>query len=61
MSGVHRLQHVECLATPDLTDHEPVGSHPECVAEEVSDGHLAPALDVGGAGLEADHVRLAET
>src|SRR4029453_9883726 len=53
VAGVHGLEHVEGLAAPDLADHDPVGAHPQGVADQVADGDLAPALDVGRAVLEA--------
>src|SRR3972149_6661139 len=47
-------------ARATLADDDPVGSHVEGVAEEVSDRDLARALGVGRAGLEGHDVLLAE-
>ena len=60
VTGVHRLQHVEGLSAADLTDQDAVGAHPEAVAEELPDGQLAPPLNVGGAVLESDDVRVVD-
>ena len=60
VAGVHRLQHVERLATADLTDHDPVRPHPQRVADQVADGDLALALEVGRPVLQPQPVRLAE-
>ncbi len=60
VAGVHRLQHVEGGAVADLADDDAVGPHPQRVADEVADGDLAPALDVGRARLQPQHVLLVE-
>jgi hypothetical protein len=57
---VHGLEHVERFGPPDLPDHDAVGPHPQGVADEVSDRHLAPSLDVGRARFELKHVRLTQ-
>ena len=46
MTGVHGLQHVERLAPTYLADDDAVGTHPERVTHEISDAHLATALDL---------------
>jgi hypothetical protein len=38
----------------DLADDDAVGAHAEGVADQLAQRHLAPALDVRGAGLEPD-------
>ena len=43
-------------AVADLADDDPVGPHPQRVADQVADGDLAPALEVGRTGLEPEHV-----
>ena len=58
VAGVHRLEHVERLGAADLADDDAVGPHPERVANEVADAHLALALDVRRARLERDDVPL---
>ncbi len=60
VAGGHGLEHVEGLAAADLADDDPVGAHPQGVADEVADGDVALALDVGGAGFQAYHVGLLE-
>ena len=46
VAGVHRLEHVEGLAAADLADDDPVRSHPQGVAHQLANRHLAPAFDV---------------
>ena len=60
MAGVHRLEHVERLRAADLADDDSIGAHAKGVPDKVADRDLAFALDVLGAGLEADHVPLGE-
>ena len=56
VSRVHGLQHVERLCATHLTHEDPVRPHSQAVAQELADGELALALDVGWAVLERDHV-----
>ena len=58
MAGVHGLEHVQHFVAADLADHDAVGAHAQRVAHQVALRDLAPALDVGRAGLEPHHVRL---
>ena len=60
MPGVHRLQHVECLGAAHLADQDAVGPHSEAVPEQLADRELALALDVGGAVLQGDDVRVVD-
>ncbi len=60
VTGVHGLEHVERLATTDLTDDDPLRTHPEGVLHEVLDRDRAFALDVRGPRLEPDDVVLFE-
>ena len=60
VAGVHGLEHVEGLARAALADHDAVGAHAQAVLDQVADGDLAPALDVGRPGLERQHVVLVE-
>ena len=60
VAGVHGLEHVEGLAAAALADDDAVGAHAQAVLDQVADRDLAPALDVGRAGLEAEHVLLVE-
>ena len=59
MSRVHRLEHVEGLTAADLTDDDPIRSHPERVANQITD--LAATLDGRRSGLETDDVWLGES
>src|SRR6185369_8603264 len=56
----HRLQHVQRGAVADLTDDDAVGAHPQRVAHQVPYGHLPAPLDVGGPGLQPQHVVLVQ-
>ena len=58
VAGVHRLQHVERLGAAHLAADDPVRPHAQRVLDQVAHRDLAGALEVGRAGLEADHVRL---
>ena len=60
MARVHRLEHVERLTGTTLTDHDAVRPHTQGVLDQVADGDLPPALDVGRTGLEAEYVILME-
>src|SRR5437667_2490919 len=60
VAGVHRLQHVERLATACLADDDAVGPHAERVAHQVALRDLALAVQVGRTRLERDHVGLLE-
>ena len=60
MPGVHGLQHVERLGAADLADQDAVGAHSKAVAEELADGQLALALDVGRTVLQRDDVRVVD-
>jgi len=60
VTGVHRLEHVERLATTHLADHDSVRSHAEGVPDQIADRDLALALDVGRPALKPDLVLLLE-
>ena len=60
VAGVHGLEHVQRLAAAALADDDAVRAHAQGVDDQVADGDLAPALDVGRASLEGDHVLLAQ-
>jgi hypothetical protein len=60
VTRVHRLEHVQRLATANLADDDPVGPHPERVADQIPNRHLPAPFDVGGAGLQRDHMRSVE-
>ena len=56
----HRREHVQRLAAADLADDDAVGPHPQRVAHEVADRHLAATLDARRPRLQAHDVRLAQ-
>src|SRR3989442_2155158 len=58
VTGVHGLEHVKGLAASAFAHHDPIGPHPQRVADEVPDLDCALALDVGRPGFQADYVRL---
>ena len=58
--SVHRLQHVERFGASHLSDEDAVGAHPEAVAQQLANGQLALAFDVGGAVFEGDDVRVVD-
>ena len=60
VTGVHRLEHVECLGTANLPDDDPVGTHAKGVPDEVANRDLSLTLDVLGTRLEAEDVPLVE-
>ena len=47
--SVERAEQVDDLGTPDLTDDDPIGPHPERLADQLTDRNLARAFDIGGA------------
>ncbi len=46
MAGVHRLDHVESLPSPALTDDDTVRAHPQAVLDQFPDGNLALAFNI---------------
>ena len=52
VTGVHRLEHVERLATTDLTDDDAVRTHAERGAKQRADVDRARALDARRPRLE---------
>ncbi len=58
MTRVHRLQHVECLRTPDFAEDDAVRAHAQRISDQRALGHLAFSLDVGRAGFQPNHMRL---
>jgi hypothetical protein len=57
MSGVHRLEHVESLASADLANDDPIRADPESVPDQVPNGDLSSPLDVRRPSLERHDVR----
>ncbi len=60
LAGRHGLDHVERLTGATLAHHDAVGTHVQGVAQQVADGDLTGALEVGRAGFQRDHVLLAQ-
>ncbi len=58
VAGVEGGQQVGHLGSAHLADHQPVGAHPQCLADEVPQGQLAQSLLIGRPGLEPHHVRV---
>jgi hypothetical protein len=58
VAGVEGGEQVQRLDAPHLADHDPVGPHPQGIAQQVADRHLAPALDSRRPALEANDVGL---
>jgi hypothetical protein len=61
VSRVHGLEHVEGLTSANLSHDDAIRSHPERVANQVSDRDLAATLDGRRSGLQTDHVGLGES
>ena len=60
MARVHGLEHVEGLASTNLTHDDAVRTHTEGVANELADLHFPGALDVGRTRFEWKDVFLVE-
>src|SRR6266542_3699606 len=60
VTGVHSLQHVERLGPPHLTDNDSIRPHTQSITQQVSLGHLVPALNVGWPRLARNNVPLVE-
>ena len=58
VTRVHGVEHVERFLATDLADDDPVRTHAQCVAEEISLGYLAAAVYVGRPRLQTHDVRL---
>ena len=61
VAGVERGQEVDHLGAADLADDQPVGSHPQRLADQRAQLDRARALDVGRPALEPDDVRVVGT
>ncbi len=61
VSGVHGLEHVEGLGSPDLADDDAVRAQTQSVAHQIADGHSAHPVGVGRAGFETYDVRVLES
>jgi hypothetical protein len=60
VTGVHRLQQIECLRTTDFADDDAFRAHAQAVPDQLAHGDLAAAFEVGRTGLQADHMGLLE-
>jgi hypothetical protein len=60
VAGVHRLEHVERLAAAALPHDDAVRTHAQRVPDQITDGVLAAPLEVCGACLQGNDVRLLE-
>ena len=58
VAGVEGGEQLDHLAAAHLADHQPVGSHPQRLPDQVAQGDLAGTLDVGRPRLERDDVRM---
>ena len=58
MTGVHSLKHVDSFTAANLTDHDAIGTHTQCVLDQISLGNFTATFDVGRSGFESDDVRL---
>ena len=59
VTGVERGQQVAHLTAAHLADDQPVGAHPQGLADEVAQRDPAGALDVGRPGDQPHDVRVA--
>ena len=58
MAGVQRGEQLAHLGATHLAHDEPVGSHPQRLADQVDEGDPSDTLDVGPAPLQPHHVRM---
>ena len=58
MSGIHCLQHVECLAAADLADDDPVGPHAQRVFDQIALRDFSFSFDVRDARFQPGHVEV---
>ena len=60
MAGVHSLQHIEGFFRTDLTQDDPVRTHPQSVLDQLPLLDFAIAFEVGWARLHTGNMRVAE-
>ena len=58
MTGVHGLEHVQCLATTALSNDDAVGSHTQGVDDQLANRDTAFTVDVCGTSLKTADVLL---
>jgi len=56
VTGVHGVEEIRDLGSPDLTHHQPVGSHPQGLPDQHAHRNLTSALHVGRTRLQTDDV-----
>ena len=61
MPGVHRRQQVDDLRASDLADDDAIGPHAQCLTDKIAQSDLPGALEICGARLQADHMRMSRS
>ena len=56
-----RYEPVERFGASNLSDDDPIWPHPQRVANQAADRHLAAALNAGRTPLESDYVAQVES
>ena len=56
VSGVHRCEHVECLWSPHLAEHESIWPHAQGAAQQGGHAHLECAVVGRWSSLESQHM-----
>jgi hypothetical protein len=58
VTGIHCLQHVECLGAPAFADDNSVRPHAQRISKQLARGDFAPTFDVWWTRFHAGNVRL---
>src|SRR5271165_736690 len=58
MTGVHRLQEIECFRSSDLAYNYSFRSHAQTISDQVAHGDLAHAFEIGRTRLKPHHMGL---
>ena len=56
MAGIQTLQHIDGLLPSDFADDDPVGTHSQGRADQVTDRHLAVAFGIRPSRLQPDQI-----
>lgn len=56
MSCIHSLYHIDCLASADLSDNDPVRPHTQCGPDEVPDTDRAAPFYICVPRLQAHEI-----
>src|SRR5690606_39721562 len=56
LARVEGVQQGDDFGAAHFADDEPVGAHPQCLADEFVEFHSAAPFDVGWTRLQSDHV-----